>query len=198
MLLVDVRHLAAILPILVLAALPAHAQRRAAPSIARTLTLDVIGPRSTARVRSWLEQSTRSLGDCRGEEEALVVVALAIGPDGSLISVEPRQDPGSDAEATTCVVAAMRGWRMPGRARSVTTVAWAVRLAAAPPPPDVQCYCFSWVHGSDFGTSCSTSMADCAAEAEASMRDRTECRPAGQRPRCPDEAVIDGHRMERP
>jgi hypothetical protein len=68
-----------------------------------------------------------------------VVVALAIGPDGSLVSVEPREDPSSDADATECVVTAMRGWRMPRRGRSVTTVSWALRHAPAPPPPDVEC-----------------------------------------------------------
>lgn len=188
--------LASLIALSLLLAAPARAQR-AAPTIARTVTLDVIGPRTSARVRAWLAQSARSLEACRGEEEALVVVALAIGPDGSLVSVEPREDPGSDAEATSCVVAAMRGWRMPGRARSVTTASWALRLAAVPPPPGVQCHCFGWVHGDDHGHSCSTTLAGCEAEAEASMRDHTECRPATL-PRCSDEAIIDGHRMERP
>jgi len=192
-----VRRFASLLPILLIAALPAQAQRRDDPSVGRTVTLVVIGPRSSAQVRSWLTRSTRSLGECRGEEEALVVVTLAVGPDGSLISVEPRHDTGSDDAATTCVVTAMRGWRMPGRARSVTTVSWALRLATLPPPPGVRCYCFSWVHLADHGSSCSTTLAGCEAEAEASRRDHTECHPATL-PRCSDEAIIGGARMERP
>ncbi len=191
------RLLAPLVAILVITALPAQAQRQDASSIGRTVTLDVIGPRTTAQVRSWLARSLRSLGACRGDEEALVVLAAAIGPDGSLISIEPRQDPAANDAATSCVITAMRGWRMPGRARSVTTVSWALRLAPRPPPPSVQCYCFDWVHLDDFGNSCSSTRAGCEAEAEASMRDHTECRSA-MLPRCSDEAIIDGHRMERP
>lgn len=184
----------AALAIALIAAPVAHAQRG---PVARTVTLDVIGPRSTASVRAWLGRSLRSLAACRGETEALAVVALAIGPDGTLVSVEPREDPGADATATGCVVAQVRGWRMPGRARSVTTVSWSLRLAPAPPPPTVECHCFGWVHGPDHGTSCSTTRAGCAAEARGSTRDHTECRPA-RLPRCADHAVIDGVRMERP
>jgi hypothetical protein len=184
----------AILALVLLAVPLAHAQRRPVAPIASTLTLDVIGPRRTASVRSWLRGNVRSLAACRGESDALAVVALAIGPDGTLVSVEPREDPTADAAATACVVAAMRGWRMPGRAGSVTTVSWSLRLA---PAPTVECHCFGWVHGPDHGTSCSTTRARCEAEARESTRDHTECRQA-RLPRCSDHAVIDGVRMERP
>lgn len=60
-----------------------------------------------------------------------------------------------------------------------------------------RCHCFGWVHGSDHGTSCSTTRAGCEAEARETSRDHTPCREA-ERPGCYDDAFIGGaHHIRR-
>jgi hypothetical protein len=182
----------------------AGAQRRRELHVAELRTVDVIGPRSTASVRAWLARSLPSLAPCQGDVEALVALALAIAPDGRLIRVEPRRDPGADEDATACVVGVVRTWRMTRAAPSVTTVSLALALAPVEAGPDrpapleeARCFCFGWVHGDDHGTSCSTTRAACEAEATELGREHTPCR-SSRRPACDDDAFIDGRHLRRP
>lgn len=164
--------------------------RRARPAIS-TRSLDVIGPRSTASVRVWLSRSARLLEPCRERLEATVSLTFAIGPDGSLLEVRAREGEGLDPQASACVQPLVAGWRVPTRAASFTTVVWTLALA---PLTERACFCFDWIHGSDFGISCEPTQAACEREQAALGRDHTECRPA-RRVRCDDEATIGGHRM---
>ncbi len=178
------RALALALASLVLASPTVVAQR--AP-VAATTALDVIGPRSTGAVRTWLARSTRLLASCRGDEDVAVALSFAIAPDGSLLEVRAREAPELDARAAACTRDLVRTWRMPSRARSVTTVSWALVLRGTRVP----CHCFSWVHLGDHGTSCERTASACAREAAAMGREHTPC-SVQSRPRCEDDAFIDG------
>lgn len=182
-----------VLAVLLSAVCPGAAQR--APRIALTTTLDVIGPRSTASVRAWLARSSASLADCRAMPDVPIALALAIGPDGTLLERRLRDgqtDPVT-VRVATCVIEHLAQWRMPRRATSVTTVTWSLTLLGTGPV----CQCFSWVHGDDFGMSCEPSRAACEAEIRELGRDHTECR-AVRRERCDDHATIDGAAMTHP
>lgn len=63
-------------------------------------------------------------------------------------------------------------------------------------PATRQCFCFAWIHGDDFGTSCEPTLAACEQEARDLGREHTDCRGT-RRPACDDEATIGGQRMRR-
>lgn len=187
------RALGIVAAVLWFAAVPGAAQRAA--RVAQTTTLDVIGPRTTASVRAWLARSSAPLAECRAMPDVPVDLSLAIGPDGALVDRTVRGDPSDPvvARVGACVIEHLAGWRMPGRAGSVTTVAWSFTLVGTGPV----CQCFSWVHGDDFGMSCATTRAECEREIRETGREHTECR-ALRRERCDDQATIDGAAMTHP
>lgn len=191
-----------LLPLVSLAALvgPAPvAARRAAPSRVAELSLDVVGPRSASSVRSALRAREAELAPCQREQSALVRVALAIAPDGSILSARAIDDPGLDADATACVVEVASAWRLTARAGGVTTVAWSFRLAAAEEDARVVCWCFSWVHGPDHGRDCLPASAACkeARRARGPSGDTTPCARSRQ-PRCEREGYVGGARVRLP
>ncbi len=167
---------------------PALAQRGASRAVT-TRSLDVIGPRSASSVRAWLGRNARTLDACRGAA-ASVSLTFAVAPDGGLVEVRAREGEDLDPAASACVRGLVLGWRMPGRASSVTTVVWTLALAEL----RASCFCFHWIHGGDFGISCEPARAACEREIETIGREHTDCEPM-TRPRCDDEATIDGRRM---
>lgn len=157
--------------------------------VVATIEVDAIGPRSGASVRATLRRHLGELERCRGEDDALVRIGFAIAPSGAVIDPRPASDPDLDRDATECVIALLRGWQVPGHARSVTTVSWSLRLRARRESTDEEgggdgqraplraCFCFSWVHGPDHGITCEPTRARCVAERRATDRDATECAP---------------------
>lgn len=140
-------------------ALPAAAQtpRRLRPT---PLTLDVVGPRTRASVRTALRAHEGDLDECRPSEgAALVWVMLEIAPDGSVVSATSNEDDEVDRETTECVMRVAATWRFSARSGDgVTSVAWSFRL---PPPIGMTCWCHRWVHGPAFGQTCTTTERSC-------------------------------------
>lgn len=60
------------------------------------------------------------------------------------------------------------------------------------------CWCFSWVHGPDHGTSCRATAPACRAAAAANTRDHTPCRPHEEVGVCRerDDAFIRGEHVQ--
>jgi hypothetical protein len=172
-----------------LVASAAHAQSR--PASITTLTLDVIGPRTTGAVRSALRAHGRDLDRCRGDADGLVRVAFSIAPDGSVLAPTRVEDPSLDEAATDCALEVVATLHFTGHATSVTSVAWSFRLAARAMRT---CWCFDWIHGADHGLTCEPTHARCDSERRSFPRESTECRSIPQ-PSCEHEAVIDGQGM---
>ncbi len=61
------------------------------------------------------------------------------------------------------------------------------------------CWCFSWVHGADHGTTCRATEAACTRAGRETTRDHTPCSRHREPGACGDDAFIDGahYRNER-
>lgn len=170
-------------------AAPALAQSRSRSIV--TLSLDVIGPRTTVSVRSSLRAHEADFDRCRGDAEGLVRVAFSIAPDGAALAPTSDEDPSLDRAATECVLGVMASVHFAHVATSTTSVAWAFRLRARQTRP---CWCFDWVHGPDHGHTCEPTRARCETEHRTFSRERTECR-ASQEPSCEHDGWIDGQHL---
>ena len=60
-----------------------------------------------------------------------------------------------------------------------------------------RCYCFSWVHGDDFGTTCRNTRAACEAAGRASRRDHSPCTEHLVGGHCSDHGRVGGRHYRR-
>ncbi len=95
---------------------------------------------------------------------------------------------------SACVLPLVSAWRMPSRAASTTAVVWTIAMS---PAVTTTCFCFGWVHGRDFGTSCEPTRRGCEREATVTTREHTPCE-VHQLPTCEDRGNIGGQAMRRP
>ena len=82
-----------------------------------------------------------------------------------------------------------------GLTSSVSTVSSSA--LAQPQPPSRTCWCFSWVHGPDFGRDCLPTRRRCERDRTSSGRDTTACERSRE-PECVRDGWINGEHFRLP
>jgi hypothetical protein len=164
------------------------------------VTVDAIGPRSNASVRTALRRHEDELAACRREEDALVRIAFSIAPDGSVMSARAVQDPDLAEDATDCVLASLPSWPFASVRAGTTSVVWSFTLRGTASDPAMRtCWCFHWVHLGDHGLDCAPSEAAC--ERGRAQRGRSgDSMPceSSRRPVCDRDGYVDGEHIHSP